>query len=348
MCGWTAKGQRGGRESGNRENFSAAARRCPPAISACFSSRPSHQTRFDKRTHTPSLRLLKGRSLLVIIQCNWLCYSRLFGDCLFFFGRKSRKRSSPSSPTEVSALTEATPPVTRMSQPTPLLVHEPQKAERRGSQPLTLTSLGESLRESLLSRRATDITSKTSSPARKAVQQPSPSFERVSIKKTIQTEGQVGKSERNDKSAKRANVPGSGLQPMDTEEWRTRGQEMVEYIASYSDTIAKRRVTPSVEPGYLKPLLPDAAPYKPESWDQIMDDFEQYIMPGVTHWQHPRFHAYFPAGNAYPSILADMLSDAIGCIGFSWVRIKVAIYSFSMVTKWIFYRRPVLRVQSWR
>lgn len=106
---------------------------------------------------------------------------------------------------------------------------------------------------------------------------------------------------------------------MDTEEWRTRGQEMVEYIAEYLDTIAKRRVTPSIEPGYLKPLLPDAAPYKPESWDQIMEDFEQYIMPGVTHWQHPRFHAYFPAGNAYPSILADMLTDAIGCIGFSWV-----------------------------
>ena len=39
----------------------------------------------------------------------------------------------------------------------------------------------------------------------------------------------------------------------------------------------------------------------------------------VTHWQHPRFHAYFPAGNSYPSILGDMLGDAIGCVGFSWV-----------------------------
>ena len=39
----------------------------------------------------------------------------------------------------------------------------------------------------------------------------------------------------------------------------------------------------------------------------------------MTHWQHPRFHAYFPAGNSFPSILADMLSGAIGCVGFSWV-----------------------------
>lgn len=50
-----------------------------------------------------------------------------------------------------------------------------------------------------------------------------------------------------------------------------------------------------------------------------MDDFEKLIMPGVTHWQHPRFHAYFPAGNSFPSILADMISDALGCVGFSWV-----------------------------
>ena len=64
----------------------------------------------------------------------------------------------------------------------------------------------------------------------------------------------------------------------------------------------------------------EEAPMKPESWDQIMEDVESKIMPGVTHWQHPRFHAYFPSGNSYPSILGDMLGDAIGCIGFSWVK----------------------------
>ncbi len=41
-------------------------------------------------------------------------------------------------------------------------------------------------------------------------------------------------------------------------------------------------------------------------------------MPGITHWQHPRFHAYFPAGNSYPSILADLLSSGLGIVGFSW------------------------------
>ena len=109
---------------------------------------------------------------------------------------------------------------------------------------------------------------------------------------------------------------------MDSNEWRKRGKEMVDFIADYLDTIGSRRVTPKVEPGYLKCLLPDSAPFKAENWDKIMEDFESKIMPGVTHWQHPRFHAYFPAGNAYPSILADMVSDAIGCIGFSWVRMR--------------------------
>lgn len=50
-----------------------------------------------------------------------------------------------------------------------------------------------------------------------------------------------------------------------------------------------------------------------------MIDFEKCILPGITNWQSPHFHAYFPAGNSFPSILADMLSDAIGCICFSWV-----------------------------
>ena len=46
----------------------------------------------------------------------------------------------------------------------------------------------------------------------------------------------------------------------------------------------------------------------------------------MTHWQHPRFHAYFPAGNSFPSILADMLSGAIGCVGFSWVQCQYSQY----------------------
>ncbi|KAL3109175.1 hypothetical protein niasHT_013955 [Heterodera trifolii] len=105
---------------------------------------------------------------------------------------------------------------------------------------------------------------------------------------------------------------------MNSTEFRHYGRKMVDYVADYLETIEKRRVFPDIKPGYLRNLLPMDAPIQPENFDQILQDTESYIMPGVTHWQHPRFHAYFPAGNSFPSIMADMLSDAIGCMGFSW------------------------------
>ncbi|KHJ95474.1 hypothetical protein OESDEN_04575 [Oesophagostomum dentatum] len=106
---------------------------------------------------------------------------------------------------------------------------------------------------------------------------------------------------------------------MSRAQFRKYGKECVDYIADYLETIHKRRVVPAIEPGYLKNLIPEEAPLRGESWETVMEDFEKLIMPGVTHWQHPRFHAYFPAGNSYPSILADMIGDALGSNGFSWV-----------------------------
>lgn len=80
-----------------------------------------------------------------------------------------------------------------------------------------------------------------------------------------------------------------------------------------------RRVLPEVQPGYLRPMIPDVAPERPENWQDVMADVERVIMPGVTHWHSPRFHAYFPTANSYPAIVADMLSGAIACIGFTWI-----------------------------
>ncbi|XP_036086411.1 aromatic-L-amino-acid decarboxylase isoform X1 [Rousettus aegyptiacus] len=105
---------------------------------------------------------------------------------------------------------------------------------------------------------------------------------------------------------------------MNASEFRRRGREMVEYVAGYLEAIERRQVYPSVEPGYLRPLLPSCAPQEPDTFEEIMEDVEKIIMPGVTHWNSPYFFAYFPTGNSFPSILADMLCGAIGCIGFSW------------------------------
>jgi len=105
---------------------------------------------------------------------------------------------------------------------------------------------------------------------------------------------------------------------MDVTEFRKRGKEMVDYIADYYETIHERRVLPEVQPGYMRPMLPTRAPRKGEPWEDIMRDVDRAIVPGLTLWQHPRFHAYFPLGASFPSVLADMLGNALGVVGFSW------------------------------
>ncbi|XP_077998806.1 aromatic-L-amino-acid decarboxylase-like [Glandiceps talaboti] len=121
---------------------------------------------------------------------------------------------------------------------------------------------------------------------------------------------------------------------MDVKEFRKRGKEMIDYISSYMENVGKRRVLPDVQPGYLRKLIPQEAPRRGEKWDKIFTDIEKVIMPGITHWQHPQFHAYFPAGNSYPSILGDMLSDAIGCVGFSWAASPACTELETIVLDW--------------
>lgn len=97
------------------------------------------------------------------------------------------------------------------------------------------------------------------------------------------------------------------------------GKEMVDYIADYLENIRDRRVFPDVKPGYMRNLIPESAPLEGEEWPTIFSDIERVVMPGMTHWQSPHMHAYFPALNSFPSLLGDMLADAINCLGFTWV-----------------------------
>ncbi|XP_078394753.1 aromatic-L-amino-acid decarboxylase isoform X2 [Cetorhinus maximus] len=122
---------------------------------------------------------------------------------------------------------------------------------------------------------------------------------------------------------------------MDFEEFRTRGKEMVDYITDYLKSIDQRPVYPTVQPGYLRPLIPDSAPLEPDSFEDLMKDVERVIMPGVTHWQSPHFHAYFPAATSFPGFLGDMLSGAIGCIGFSWAASPACTELETVMLDWL-------------
>ncbi|XP_046898037.1 histidine decarboxylase [Hypomesus transpacificus] len=105
---------------------------------------------------------------------------------------------------------------------------------------------------------------------------------------------------------------------MQAEDYNRRAKELVDYITEYLSSIRERRVTPDVSPGYMRELIPESPPSEPEDWDSIFRDIERVIMPGVVHWQSPHMHAYYPSLTSWPSMLGDMLADAINCIGFTW------------------------------
>ncbi|KAL3873116.1 hypothetical protein ACJMK2_036272, partial [Sinanodonta woodiana] len=105
---------------------------------------------------------------------------------------------------------------------------------------------------------------------------------------------------------------------MNAEEFRRRGREMVDYVASYLENVRTYQPYPDVQPGYLRHMIPDCAPESPDSWDDLFKDIERVIMPGVTHWHNPHFHAYYPTANSFPAMLADILSNGVGCLGFTW------------------------------
>lgn len=69
---------------------------------------------------------------------------------------------------------------------------------------------------------------------------------------------------------------------MDSDEFRLHGKAMIDYIAKYLDNVRDRPVLPSVEPGFLRHMIPDEAPQEPESWDAILEDIERVVMPGVS------------------------------------------------------------------
>ncbi|XP_038849135.1 aromatic-L-amino-acid decarboxylase-like isoform X2 [Salvelinus namaycush] len=122
---------------------------------------------------------------------------------------------------------------------------------------------------------------------------------------------------------------------MDATEFRRRGKEMVDLIADYLENIEQRPVYPDVEPGYLRSLIPEEAPEESETYEDVVKDIERVIMPGVTHWHSPYFYAYFPTANSFPAMLADMLSGAIGCIGFSWAASPACTELETVMMDWL-------------
>ncbi len=93
---------------------------------------------------------------------------------------------------------------------------------------------------------------------------------------------------------------------------------MVDYMADYLAEVSQYPVKSQVKPGEIYKQLPDHPPAKSQSIDAIIEDFTKILLPGITHWQHPNFHAYFTGNSSYPSVLAEMLTATIGAQCMLW------------------------------
>ncbi|KAI1193847.1 pyridoxal phosphate-dependent transferase [Nemania serpens] len=122
---------------------------------------------------------------------------------------------------------------------------------------------------------------------------------------------------------------------MDSQQFREAAISSIEEIVKYYDTIEDRRVVPTVEPGYLRKLLPQEAPQDPETWADIHKDMETKVLPGITHWQSPNFLAWFPASSSFPAMLGEMYSTALTGAAFNWICSPVVTELETIVLDWL-------------
>jgi len=122
---------------------------------------------------------------------------------------------------------------------------------------------------------------------------------------------------------------------MNTDQFRKEAHRLADWMADYFEHIEDYPVTPEVQPGEISADLPHKAPREPESFDRIFRDFKSIIIPGMTHWESPNFMAYFPANNSFPSILAEMLTAALGAQCMSWITSPAATELEERVMEWL-------------
>lgn len=119
------------------------------------------------------------------------------------------------------------------------------------------------------------------------------------------------------------------------EEIRTWGYRIVDRIADYYAHIEEYSVRSQAEPGDLLNRLPPKAPLQGEAMEQILEDFDRMILPGITHWQSPKFFAYFPANSSLPSLLGEMLTAAIGAQCMKWETSPAATELEQRMMEWL-------------
>jgi aromatic-L-amino-acid decarboxylase len=101
-------------------------------------------------------------------------------------------------------------------------------------------------------------------------------------------------------------------------DFRSDGALALEWVASYLERVGELPVLSQVEPGAIRAALPASAPDEPEPFAAVLEDLDSILVPGLTHWQSPRFFAYFATTGAEPGVLAELLTAGLNQVGILW------------------------------
>ncbi len=122
---------------------------------------------------------------------------------------------------------------------------------------------------------------------------------------------------------------------MTSDEFRRNGYALIDWVADYLETAGDHPVFSQVKPGEIASMIPDTAPEDGEPFGRLLDDLDDVVMPGITHWQSPNWYAYFPANTSPPSILAELASAGLGVQGMLWSTSPAVTEIESKVLDWL-------------
>lgn len=127
----------------------------------------------------------------------------------------------------------------------------------------------------------------------------------------------------------------SSLGDLPTAELREQGERLLAWIAAYLDHPERYAVVSPVAPGDVRRTLPSAPPASAEPFERIFADFESRILPGITHWNHPGFFAYFSISSSIPGILAELLIAALDVNAMLWKTSPAATELEQLTMDWL-------------
>jgi aromatic-L-amino-acid decarboxylase len=110
----------------------------------------------------------------------------------------------------------------------------------------------------------------------------------------------------------------NSLSDMPAEDFRKYGYQLIDWITEYLKKPEKYPVLSKIQPGEVRNQIQNNPPQKPEQFSDVLNDVDKIIMPGMTHWNHPNFMAYFNSTASAPGILAELLSSALNVNGMLW------------------------------